>query len=103
MKAWKWIGRLLVAGGLVLGLCGCESGGGQEELAITGDSGLRVNNEMYEAAAVSFDNQPIGNVEGLSSRYWAVPSGRHWLQVGPNRAEYDFQPGATVTVRFHGV
>ena len=102
MKAWKWIGGLLVAGALVHGLCGCESGGSQEEIAITGDSGLRVNNEMYESAAVFFDNQSIGTVAGLSSRYWDVPAGRHWLQVGPNRAEYDFRPGAIVTVRFHG-
>lgn len=103
MKAWKRIVWLPAVAALVLCLCGCEGGGGQEEISITGDSGLLVKNEMYEEAMVFFEQDPIGNVESMSSRYWHVPSGRHSIQVGPNRGEFDFKPGATVTVVFHGI
>ena len=95
--------RLLAVVALVHGLCGCESGGETEEMAISGDSGLLVKNEMPEKAMVLFDHDLIGYVDALSSRSWQVPSGRHRVQVGPNSDDIDFKPGKTVTLILHGL
>jgi hypothetical protein len=103
MSAWKQIVLLFAVAALLPGLCGCESGAGTDEIAISGDSGLLVKNEMLEKAVVVFDDDLIGYVDALGSRFWQVPSGRHRIQVGPNSDDIDFKPGKTVTLIFHSL
>jgi hypothetical protein len=78
MKLTK--GLLLIAFSLfslVIIITSCE----EDEMEITGDSGLLVVNELTIDAEIYFDGDFIGDVDDEDSREWSVPSGTHTVKA----------------------
>ena len=62
---------------LVITLTSCE----EDEIEISGDSGLLVENQLTVDAEIYFDGDYIGDVDGEDSREWSVPSGNHTVKA----------------------
>lgn len=73
-------GLLLIAFSLLsftIILTSCE----EDEMDISGDSGLLVVNELSVDAEIYFDGDFIGDVDGEDTREWDVPSGNHTVKA----------------------
>ncbi|MBU8892144.1 MAG: hypothetical protein KOO66_05160 [Bacteroidales bacterium] len=53
----------------------------EEEVEISGDSGLIVVNDLSVDADIYFDGDYIGDVDDDDSREWSVPSGNHTVKA----------------------
>lgn len=78
-------------------LSSCE----KDEMEISGDSGLRVENECSVDAEIYFDGDYIGDVESEKTRNWEVPSGTHKVKAdcsykGEVEKSYNFPAGNIV-------
>jgi len=80
MKTKKLICLVAIIGLLFL-VFGCKKDNADEnlltEFAITGDSGLKVQNDTSTDAFIYFDDKYIGIVGSGKSRSWNVPTGNH--------------------------
>ena len=104
-KEYRWFVRLLcfvLVSALPLVMVACEGDDGGddpgEEVPITGDSQLRMQNLSGDATTVYFDGNYIGTVGEHASRTWDVPSGFHTIHI--DNAEKDNSEGADKFVTF---
>ncbi len=62
---------------LAITFTSCE----EDEVEISGDSGLLVENQLSVDAEIYFDGDFIGDVDGEDTREWSVPSGSHTVKA----------------------
>ena len=81
VNRWVRVGcAALMIAAMSVFISGCSDDEG-DETSITGDSNLRVVNQMGQTIEVKFDGDFIGEVADDSNRSWSVPSGSHEVTV----------------------
>lgn len=81
-KIMRILKRMLILAFSVLALTfvfsSCDE---EDEIEISGDSGLIVQNDTKVDAEIYFDDDFIGEVDDGESREWSVPSGTHTVKA----------------------
>lgn len=97
---WRLLSCFMVAAVVGIASVGCDGGGdeGGDERALSGDSGLKIQNVSSDDMTVYFDGGYIGNVPSHGERTWSVPSGSHRVEI--DNAEHDLSERWSETLEF---
>jgi len=75
-------------------------------IQISGDSVLKINNDISSSVNIFFDNQFIGDINSEESKIWDAPSGNHTIKATNLGSEaynesFNFVEGDTIELTLY--